>query len=137
MGDGSVGVSAKVASGQVTVAAKDFACANCHGKGAEGSSEGSFKASSLLPSWLMRPTEARPAYDSEKFFQSVRQGLAANGRQLATIMPRYEISKQQSDQLWLYLSEIEFGERTGVYPDRVEFGVYGAIAAISARKCSS
>ena len=85
------------------------ACANCHGADARGRTVGMMMGQVEAPDirWstlTAPPTDpADKAFDPDSFFLTVTQGLDPNGSSLKTPMPRWELTRAQSDGLVEYL----------------------------------
>lgn len=82
------------------------ACANCHGRSAQGSSEGGTFAPQVTPATLRTPRtghKPRPAYDAPSLARAIRDGIDAAGRPLAGAMPRYRLDDAALAALVAYL----------------------------------
>ena len=100
---------------------KQFPCSSCHGRDARGGSEGDVPA--IDWNILSTASSDRPAYDGASFFRAVTEGLSASGRVLSNLMPRYDLSEEETHALIEELSAIDARERRGVFADSVVFGV--------------
>ena len=121
-GSGDTGVRVTIGDSNTRFPAKRFACQNCHGKGGQGQTEGATVAPSLLYSELTGASIDRLGYDAATFHRLVTSAVDSGGRSISSIMPRYEVSVQQSKELFDYLGALEVIERSGVQPDRVRVG---------------
>ncbi|MCX7901733.1 MAG: hypothetical protein N2483_05480 [Burkholderiaceae bacterium] len=82
------------------------ACANCHGLDAAGGREGALHAPDLRwPAWSS-PEPAQRAAARERLFAAVTRGRAADGRPLATAMPRFDLSEAAFAALALHIEEL-------------------------------
>jgi mono/diheme cytochrome c family protein len=85
------------------------ACANCHGSDARGQTikmmMNQVEAPDIRWSTLTAPPTdpADKAFDSESFFLAVAQGLDPNGSSLKAFMPRWELTRAESDAIVEYL----------------------------------
>ena len=85
------------------------ACANCHGPDARGRNiqmmMGQVEAPDIRWSTLTAPPTdpADKAFDPESFFLAVTQGLDPNGSSLKVFMPRWQLTRAESDALIEYL----------------------------------
>ena len=100
---------------------QQFPCSSCHGRDARGGSEGDVPAID----WkiLSKASSDRPAYDGASFFRAVTAGQSASGRVLSNLMPRYDLSEEETHALIEEISAIDARERRGVFADSVVFGV--------------
>ena len=85
------------------------ACANCHGPDARGRTiqmmMGQFQAPDIRWSTLAAPpTDPNDkAFDPDSFFLAVTQGIDPNGSTLKVFMPRWQLTRTESDALIEYL----------------------------------
>ncbi len=85
------------------------ACANCHGPDARGQTIQVMMSQVEVPDirWstlIAPPTDpADKALDRDSFFLAVTQGLDPNGSSLKPPMPRWELTRAESDALIEYL----------------------------------
>lgn len=98
-----------------------FPCHSCHGRDGRGGTEGDAPAINWAS--LAVAGRDRPAYDAETFFRAVSEGIAASGRELSRLMPRYRLSRAEAAALQAELAALEERERRGVLPRRVVLGV--------------
>ena len=95
--------------GDVPVAGAAAACANCHRPSGLGSSEGGKRALPLTGSALFAPrttAPARPRYDDQTLVRAIRTGMAADGRRLDDLMPRYALDDRDALHLVTYLRQL-------------------------------
>jgi mono/diheme cytochrome c family protein len=85
------------------------ACASCHGSDARGRTirmmMGQIQAPDIRWSTLTAPPTdpGDVAFDPDRFFQAVTQGIDPNGSSLKVFMPRWELTRAESDALTEYL----------------------------------
>jgi mono/diheme cytochrome c family protein len=88
------------------------ACANCHGSDARGRTiqmmMGQIEVPDIRWSTLTAPpTEPGDvAFDPDSFFRAVTQGIDPPGEQLKVFMPRWELTRADSDTLIEYLKTL-------------------------------
>ncbi len=76
-----------------------FACAQCHGSEAEGSSE----AGARIPAIQWKRLSGERGYDAAQVLRAVEHGVDPAGRELQTLMPRYRLSAVEREALLAYL----------------------------------
>jgi len=92
-------------SGVTAMMGSGVACANCHGSDARGRTiqmmMGQVEAPDIRWSTLTAPPTdpADKAFDSDGFFQAVTQGIEPTGETLKVFMPRWELTRAESDAL--------------------------------------
>jgi mono/diheme cytochrome c family protein len=96
-------------SGVTGMMGSEAACANCHGSDARGRTiqvmMGQVETPDIRWSTLTAlPTDPTDkAFDPDNFFLAVTQGLDPNGSSLKAPMPRWELTRAESDALIEYL----------------------------------
>jgi mono/diheme cytochrome c family protein len=86
-----------------------MACANCHGSDARGRTiqmmMGQVQAPDIRWSTLTAPPTqpGDKAFDPDSFFLAVTQGIDPNGSSLRAFMPRWQLTRAESDALIEYL----------------------------------
>jgi hypothetical protein len=88
------GLSARAgADGAWVLRGAAVACANCHGLQATGGGEGGLRAPDLRwPAWSSPDADVR-AQARARLARALREGRAADGRLLATAMPRFDLDE--------------------------------------------
>ena len=87
-----------------------LACASCHGPDARGRAVGMMMGRIEAPDIRWSTLTASPAdpadkaFDPESFFLAVTQGLDPNGSYLKQPMPRWQLTRAESDALIEYLN---------------------------------
>lgn len=94
---------------------RPLACVNCHRESGFGASESGQTIPPINWRYLgrnqpednssrfYRLQNKRPAYDAESLHRLLVQGVGSNGKQIDKLMPRYALSRQQSDEILKYL----------------------------------
>jgi len=100
--------------GKAKVPASRFPCANCHGEDGMGGREGATEIPPIGWKSLSKPTVNRPAYSDKSFRKAILSGIAANGKELSELMPRYETDPQNLVSLIDYLTTLDVEQRTGI-----------------------
>jgi mono/diheme cytochrome c family protein len=96
-------------SGVTGMMGSGVACANCHGPDARGRTVqmmmGQVEAPDIRWSTLTAPPTdpADKAFDADSFFLAVTKGLDPNGSSLKAVMPRWQLTRAESDGLIEYL----------------------------------
>ena len=99
-------------SGVTGMMGSGVACANCHGSDARGRTiqmmMGQVEAPDIRWSTLTAaPTDPTDkAFDANSFFLAVTQGLDPNGSSLKAFMPRWQLTRAESDALMEYLKTL-------------------------------
>lgn len=108
-------------------------CVNCHRESGFGSSESGQTFPPVSWHFLGRnqPEDdssrfyniqnKRQAYDADSFFRLLTSGVNSNGDIADGRMPKYALTRQQSDSLIQYLKNIHVGDDPGVDADVMRF----------------
>jgi ABC-type branched-subunit amino acid transport system substrate-binding protein len=106
-----------------------MACANCHGLRGQGKPEGGIVPSNITWEALTKPygvTHAsgrkHPAYTARAFELAITRGFDPAGNRLLYAMPRYQMSKEDLDDLIVYLKRLGTDVDPGVSDDRIAIG---------------
>jgi mono/diheme cytochrome c family protein len=98
--------------GQVSLQGASVACAGCHGQTGQGGKEGFVSAPAI--SWqalAMRSNQRKvnnnSGYDKSVLQRAISHGLAADGRPLDPIMPRFSLASDELDALVAYLQHLD------------------------------
>jgi mono/diheme cytochrome c family protein len=130
-------ILAKV-EGDVAISGKKVACIICHQRSGLGSSEAATLIPPIAGSKLFSPRDTknpfqasmfitentsggRPAYTLETLSRALRQGVDSNGRTLAALMPRYELSDNDVEALSAYLNSLAAAPDPGVDEATIHF----------------
>ncbi|MGD9863606.1 MAG: hypothetical protein AB7S99_10375 [Pseudodonghicola sp.] len=98
-----------------------FPCHSCHGRDGLGGVEGDVPP--VEWALLAAPSAARPGYDAASFHRAVTEGVAADGRELSRLMPRYALSRSETAGLRVYLETLHAEQRRGVTAGELRIGV--------------
>lgn len=96
-------------------------CHFCHGRDGAGGIEGN--APPIAWEELTRPTALRPAHSAADFHRAVTEGIDPNGQTLSRIMPRYDLTQQETAALAAYLEILPRIQKRGVGADTITFCV--------------
>lgn len=105
--DGSVLVA--TTQRDVRLPAASTACVGCHRRSGLGGAEGSVRSPPVTGTVLFQPRQApppRPAYDEATLLRAITKGIAADGRELDPLMPRYALTDHDSAALSTYLRSL-------------------------------
>jgi mono/diheme cytochrome c family protein len=96
-------------SGVTMMTGSRVACANCHGPDAQGRSIRMMMSRVEAPDIRWSTLTAAPtepgdvAFDPDSFYRAVTQGIDPTGKLLQVYMPRWDLTRTQSDALIEYL----------------------------------
>lgn len=82
------------------------ACSGCHRRSGLGTAEASRRSLPITAAALRTPrtvAPVRPAYDDATLIRAITSGIAAGGRPLSTLMPRYQLGDDDAHALLAYL----------------------------------
>ena len=124
--DGGIGVSGAPA-----------ACVNCHRRSGLGMVEGRQSIPPIAASYLFHPRAGtvddldlpfvenmradRDPYTADTLARAIRAGIAADGKPLSFLMPRYALDDGEMAQLISYLGQLSPRDVPGVTPDVLHF----------------
>ncbi len=116
--------------GNATLSGVDAACVNCHRRSGLGSTEGQISIPPIVGAYLYAPRAtsleelgipfvdtariAHEPYTDASLARAIREGVAANGRLLNYLMPRYQLDDAAMAQLIAYLKGMRVGPLPGV-----------------------
>lgn len=109
-------------SGDIPLAGKAAACANCHRMSGLGTSEGRARSLPITASALFshRPPPAeRPAYDDATLLRAITMGIGASGRPLDSLMPRYRLETPEANALLAHLHQLGSEVAPGVGEEEI------------------
>ncbi|WP_437934448.1 cytochrome c/ABC transporter substrate-binding protein [Sorangium sp. So ce341] len=101
---------------------KAAACAGCHGRSGDGTSEGGVAAPPLTPERLFAADRAGGPYTAEALAAAVRDGRTPASRELHLVMPRYRLDRAHVDDLIAYLRCVGRDADPGVSPEALRLG---------------
>jgi ABC-type branched-subunit amino acid transport system substrate-binding protein len=105
-------IKVRLGSDNLEVPAAAFACVNCHGLQANGTSEGGLQPPPITWATLTAPhtsaltNRERAAYTEELLARAIRSGLDPAGVPLHPGMPQYELTAGQMADLIAYLKQV-------------------------------
>lgn len=113
----------------------EAACANCHRHSGFGTSEGGLLVPEITANSLFNSREftykelkkktnrpiTRKAYDKTSLIKAIRDGIDSNGRELNSLMPRYNMNINDMEKLTSYLSTLGKNISPGVDNDVIHF----------------
>jgi len=115
----------------------DAACARCHRRSGLGTAEGKYVIPSITGQHLYQTRslntehmdqphasnvgDARPPYTPDAVARAIREGKAADGRELGPIMPRYALDDATLSALVAYLGTLDAENVPGVSADTLRF----------------
>lgn len=137
-----------VVQGDIAVEGAQLNCANCHRRSGFGSSEGAAFVPPVTGSFLygggglrrtdlfrklfqevqpnrfrarVRDPRVRPAYTDETLASALREGRDTAGRKFDPLMPRYDLSDEETAHLVAYLKSLAAGPAPGVTRSAIHF----------------
>ena len=106
-----------------------MACANCHGLSGQGKPEGGIDPSNITWEALSKPYgvthssgRKHPPYTARALEFAITRGLDPAGHRLQYTMPRYQMSKEDLDDLILYLKRLGTDFDPGISDDKIVIG---------------
>jgi ABC-type branched-subunit amino acid transport system substrate-binding protein len=122
-------ILAYVGDSSLEVPGSVMACANCHGIAGQGKVEGGINPSNvtweaLTKSYGVTHVNGRkhPAYTSRGLELAITRGLDPAGNKLLYAMPRYQMSKEDLDDLVVYLKRLGTDVDPGVTDNKIVIG---------------
>jgi cytochrome oxidase Cu insertion factor (SCO1/SenC/PrrC family) len=122
--------------GDIPVSGTQLNCLQCHQRSGLGSSEGRRLIPPISGQVLYQPRypgnwqlnfdlvigpDPRPAYDDRSLRQAISTGIAASGRTLDLMMPRYQLSDENAGYLLTYLKTLSSNRTAGVTDKHINF----------------
>ena len=128
-GESPSGKEIKALVGDVDVPASTVTCAGCHGARGEGKTEGGVTAGNLTWANLTKsyghehPTGRRHGpFDEAAVVRALLGGTDPSKNVMLAAMPRYQMSKEDADDLVAYLKRIEDDHDPGLSDTSVKVG---------------
>lgn len=122
-------ILAYVGQGSLEVPGSAMACANCHGLDGLGKPEGGVSPSNVTWESLTRPSGStgsggrrRPGYTQSGLALAITLGLDPSGNKLLNIMPRYQMSREDLEDLLVYLKRLGNDRDPGISDDEIVIG---------------
>ena len=123
-------IFAYVGDASLEVPGNMMACANCHGMAGQGKVEGGINPSNLTWETLTKPYgvthvngRKHPSYTPRALELAITRGLDPAGNKLLNAMPRYQMSKQDLDDLVVYLKRLGTDVDPGVSENKIVIGM--------------
>jgi hypothetical protein len=106
-----------------------FGCAGCHGRDGRGRIEGGIRPPDIRWETLVGPAAGgarypRPAYDRGTLVRAITMGIDPSGRPLDAVMPRYQLFREDADDLLAFLARLGGLSDPGLTPDDFHLGVF-------------
>ncbi len=123
-----------IGAGNITLSGTQASCIRCHRRSGFGSTEGNLRISPILGDILYRQRNksdkeltrrrikghgARPAYTNSSLSQAITQGLGADQRVLNKLMPRYQLTSNESDAIIEYLKSLTLKTEPGITKENI------------------
>jgi ABC-type branched-subunit amino acid transport system substrate-binding protein len=122
-------ILAYIGDDALEVPGSTMACANCHGLRGQGKPEGGIDPSNITWEALTKPYgvthssgRKHPPYTARAFEFAITRGLDPAGNKLLYAMPRYQMSKEDLDDLIVYLKRLGTDVDPGISDDRIAIG---------------
>ncbi|WDE01648.1 c-type cytochrome [Thalassomonas actiniarum] len=122
-------IEARLGSG-ASLPASLMPCVNCHQHDGKGTREGGVSPADIRWSTLTRPYgttdntgKTAPAYDRKSIKKAISLGVDSGGAPLSQIMPRYQLSHQDMEDLVAFLTGLGSYRVSGVWQDKIRIGI--------------
>jgi ABC-type branched-subunit amino acid transport system substrate-binding protein len=116
--------------GDLEVPGTTINCAGCHGRRAEGKTEGGVVAGNLTWTNLTKSYghthpngRKHGTFTESSFTTAVVRGVDPSGNDLVVAMPRYRISIEDMNDLIAYIKRLEFDRDPGLTSESIDVGV--------------
>ena len=123
-------ILAYVGDSSMEVPGNVMACANCHGITGQGKVEGGINPSNVTWEALTKPYgvthvngRKHPAYTSRALELAITRGVDPSGNKLLSTMPRYQMSKEDLDDLVVYLKRLGTDVDPGISENKIVIGM--------------
>lgn len=122
-------ILAYIGDSSLEVPGSTMACANCHGLTGQGKVEGGINPSNVTWEALTKPYgvthlngRKHPAYTARGLELAITRGVDSGGNKLLYAMPRYQMSKEDLDDLIIYLKRLGTDVDPGVSETKIVIG---------------
>jgi ABC-type branched-subunit amino acid transport system substrate-binding protein len=122
-------ILAYVGDSSMEVPGSVMACANCHGITGQGKVEGGINPSNVTWEALTKPYgvthvngRKHPAYTSRALELAITRGVDPGGNKLLYAMPRYQMSKEDLEDLVVYLRRLGTDVDPGISENKIVIG---------------
>jgi ABC-type branched-subunit amino acid transport system substrate-binding protein len=116
--------------GAFKVPAAILRCVNCHGRDGRGKPEGGIYPSDIRWSELSKPYaittmsgRERPPYSESLVIRAITMGIDSGGNRLNAVMPKYQLTRAQADDLVAYLKVLDNILDPGITDQTIKIGV--------------
>jgi ABC-type branched-subunit amino acid transport system substrate-binding protein len=123
-------IEAYVGEPGIKVPASVLRCANCHGPDGRGKPEGGIHPSNIRWTELSKPYaisassgRQRPPYTEGLVVRAVTMGIDSGGNRLDVAMPKYQLTRQQANDLVAYLKALDTITDPGITDQVIKVGV--------------
>ena len=122
-------ILAYIGDSSLEVPGTSMACANCHGMAGQGKPEGGIDPSNITWEALTKPYgvthssgRKHPAYTARGLELAITRGVDPAGNKLLNAMPRYQMSKDDLNDLVVYLKRLGTDLDPGISENQVVIG---------------
>jgi ABC-type branched-subunit amino acid transport system substrate-binding protein len=122
-------ILAYIGDSSLEVPGSSMACANCHGMAGQGKSEGGIDPSNITWEALTKPYgvthssgRKHPAYTARGLELAITRGVDPAGNKLQNAMPRYQMSKEDLNDLIVYLKRLGTDLDPGITENQILIG---------------
>jgi ABC-type branched-subunit amino acid transport system substrate-binding protein len=129
-GYNGVPIEALTGDGSVKVPAAVLRCANCHGPDGRGKPEGGIYPSNIRWTELSKPYaitttsgRERPPYTERLVIRAITMGIDSGGNRLNSAMPKYQLTREEADDLVAYLKALDNILDPGITDQTIKIGV--------------
>jgi ABC-type branched-subunit amino acid transport system substrate-binding protein len=123
-------ILAYIGDSSLEVPGSSMACGNCHGLDGRGKPEGGIDPSNVTWEALTKPYDVvrpngrkHPAYTDRAVELAITRGLDPAGNKLLNVMPRYQMSKDDLEDLVLYLKRLSKDRDAGIDDNKIVLGI--------------
>jgi len=123
-------INARYGTPPIVVAASVLVCENCHSENGLGQAEGGIEPSDITWETLTKPYgtmtqgRRRPSYTEETLRRVITLGFDSGGATIGEAMPRYQLSREDLDDVIAYLKTLETVRDPGITDDTLRIGVF-------------
>ncbi len=112
-------------TGGIEANATAFPCKSCHGIDGQGGIEGGVNVPPINWRKLSQPlpTSEKAPYDEQLLHRAITQGVKSDGQSMHRLMPRYDLSDEDFEQLAKHLKRIDDPIPPGVDNTHLKIGV--------------
>jgi mono/diheme cytochrome c family protein len=122
-------IFAYIGESSLEIQGASMACANCHGLDGRGKPEGGINPSDITAESLTKPYgvihadgRKHTAYNPGAFEAAITRGIDPAGNRLSNVMPRYNIARDDLNDLIAYLARLGGDRDPGISDTRIVIG---------------